>query len=1001
MTLKFRVLLACLLATSSFTLTALEPRDRGVEISATVQQAPPRITLQWNAVNPAPLVQQKLYRRLKGSGDWAEIASLPGSVTSFADDAVAVGVSYEYFVYRVHDGLPGTASGWLSAGIRAPLVAERGKVILLVDDTMSTPLKTELALFASDLNGDGWTVVRQDVSRTATPPAIRAVVQSLYRADPANTVALILFGHIPVPYSGDYSADSHPEHFGAYPADVYYGDVDGVWTDTTVNDTRAAQARNYNVPGDGKFDQSVLPSDVELQVGRIDLAAMPAFGTTETEQLRQYLGRDHAFRHQLGAYLGIPRRALIDDNFGFAPGEVFAVSGWRNFAALFGSANVQALDWFGTLSTQKYLAAYGCGPGSYLTASGVGSTTTFATQASQAVFAFLFGSYHGDWDTQDNFLRAPLGGPAASLGLVSAWVGRPHWFLHQLGLGETIGYCARVSQNNFTTFPAGYEANDCERAVHIALLGDPTLRLHPVRPPSSVIAQAAAGNTVQLTWTASGDSPIEGYIISRATSPLGPFTRLNGGIIAGTSFLDRSATAGLYYTYLVRAVKLETTTSGSYLNPSQGIYSAQTLIPAATGPELNLVGNGTIISDDDTVALAVNGTDFGAVEVGPTVWVRSFTLRNAGSQPLTFSGTQMSGANPTDFAISAPPASLAAGATFTMYAVFRASLLGAESARATLFNNDANEGSFDFTLGGTGLVPPAALNITTTSLDVTLPAGAASSTAIALSNPGTGTLAYAAASALEAYSFRDSDAPSGPAYNWIDISATGTLVQGWSDPDDAATPEIPLGFSFPFYGNAITAVRIGNNGFIGTKRIIPYGQNGPLPNTSAAMNMIAPFWTDTILDSGSRVFWQNVGGNFVVQYDNMSLIGSTTRRVTCEAILKPSGEIVFQYKTLSAVGHSYTVGLQNALCDTGLLIAYSTDYAHPGLAIRIRPPGLERWLALPAATGTVAPSGAQQIPVTFDTTGLAPGDYYAAVTITSNAATNGKKIVPVHLTVTP
>jgi hypothetical protein len=43
-------------------------------------------------------------------------------------------------------------------------------------------------------------------------------------------------------------------------ADVYYADLDGTWTDASVNNTSASSPRNHNVRGDGKFDQSKVPS---------------------------------------------------------------------------------------------------------------------------------------------------------------------------------------------------------------------------------------------------------------------------------------------------------------------------------------------------------------------------------------------------------------------------------------------------------------------------------------------------------------------------------------------------------------------------------------------------------------------------------------------------------------------------------------------------------------------------------------------------------------------
>ena len=95
-----------------------------------------------------------------------------------------------------------------------------------------------------------------------------------------------------------FNPDGHPDHRGAWPADAYYGDPDGEWPDTLVDSSKASRAENKNVPGDGKFDPTFLPSDVKLEVGRVDLSQMPAFGKTETELLRRYLDKDHAFRHR-------------------------------------------------------------------------------------------------------------------------------------------------------------------------------------------------------------------------------------------------------------------------------------------------------------------------------------------------------------------------------------------------------------------------------------------------------------------------------------------------------------------------------------------------------------------------------------------------------------------------------------------------------------------------------------------------------------------------------
>ena len=168
----------------------------------------------------------------------------------------------------------------------------------MVDDTHAPSLATELTRLQYDLVGDGWTVLRHDVARTSSVPSIKSLITADYNSDTSNVKAVFLFGHVPVPYSGDIAPDGHPDHEGAWPADAYYGDMDGSWTDTDVNDTGASDPRNRNIPGDGKFDQSLMASAIELQVGRVDLCNLPAFPLSELELLRQYLDKNHNFRHR-------------------------------------------------------------------------------------------------------------------------------------------------------------------------------------------------------------------------------------------------------------------------------------------------------------------------------------------------------------------------------------------------------------------------------------------------------------------------------------------------------------------------------------------------------------------------------------------------------------------------------------------------------------------------------------------------------------------------------
>jgi hypothetical protein len=538
-------------------LLQVEPRDRCVLLSAEVQKSPPRIEIRWT---PDPkATSYTVYRKYPGDAGWVESGPpLDGKETKFEDATIQVGVAYEYKVLKA--GQAGDKSfkgtGYLLAGIEVPLRDQRGTVVLVVDSSHAADLADPLRRLERDLVGDGWIVRRIDVAPAASPPEVKSKIKAIYEADRSGVRSVFLFGHVPVPYSGDLNPDGHGDHRGAWPADAYYGDMTGEWTDEQVDDAKASRPETRNVKGDGKFDPSRLPSPVDLQVGRVDLSQMPAFGKSETELLRRYLDKDHDYRHRR---MEVERRGLVCDKFGDFRGEAFVSSGWRNFAPLVGDGAVRAADWFSTLGAEGYLVAQGSGAGGYQSCAGVGTTADFAAKPSKAVFTVLFGSYFGDWDTRDNFLRAPLA--SESYGLVSVWAGRPHWYLHSMALGETVGYCARLTQNNRGTYqPTGGFAG----GVHVALMGDPTLRLHVVAPPSAL--RLADG---KLSWTASPEANAT-YHVYAAPDGNGPFTRLTEAPVRETNFAPPPGKGSVF---MIRAVKLESGASGTYVNASQGLFA--------------------------------------------------------------------------------------------------------------------------------------------------------------------------------------------------------------------------------------------------------------------------------------------------------------------------------------------------------------------------------------------------------------------------------------------
>jgi hypothetical protein len=573
----FIVLGAFILSGTAF---AQVPMDLAVQLHATMRKTPPQIRLSWPLCATAG--GYAVYRKPLAAAGWGHaLATTAGDATGYVDAQVVLGSAYEYQVVRGSATMP-PARGYLASGIELPLVEQRGSVILLVDAGIARALSRELARLMLDLNGDGWTVLRHDVPASSSPAQIKALILQDYAADPRHVKSLFLFGHLPVVRSGWIEPD-YDNYWRPFPTDFYYSVLPGRWTDTR-------QFGGANKPGDGIFDQSTLPevsldaAPVTLESGRVDMADLPTFdaatptpgigddmswATSEVGRLRNYLNKDHQYRMKAFA---IQRKAFVSDGFGMYGGPGFAQVGWMNFAPLCPPGMVTTDTWKNPATRTPYLWAYASGPGNNTGAASVGETKDLLT-ADPAVFTMLFGSFFVDWEVKDDFMRAELA--TRHYGLTCCWGSWPSWYIHRMGIGESIGASARLTENNLDGVYFNYQNIDVG-AVHQELCGDPTLRLTMVAPVQDVRATRVGARTVHLTWNPSPDGQVLGYHVYRMTATSATPRRVNATLLKGTHYDDHAAPAGAD-TYFVRAVKLETSTSSSYYNASIGVPTTVTL----------------------------------------------------------------------------------------------------------------------------------------------------------------------------------------------------------------------------------------------------------------------------------------------------------------------------------------------------------------------------------------------------------------------------------------
>jgi hypothetical protein len=234
----------------------------------------------------------------------------------------------------------------------------------------------------------------------------------------------------------------------------------------------------------------------------------------------------------------------------------------------------------------------------------------------------------------------------------------------------------------------------------------------------------------------------------------------------------------------------------------------------------------------------------------------------------------------------------------------------------------------------------------------------------------------------------DSDEPNGPSFDWVEISGVGTPLNLYDD--DYATVSLP--WSFEFYGVSKTSMKISSNGYLTFGTDGTDYTNDPIPSSYDPNDLIAVFWDDLNPSTGGEVYYYYDAANdrFIVEwyqvphyYDSGSY--------TFEAILYPTGQILFQYLSMVGTLNSATIGIENADASDGLQVAYNQNYVHDALAVRI----YRGWLQVSPSSGIVEPGGETQISVFADASFLEAGTYQGTISISSNDPDESVVDVPV------
>ena len=500
-------------------------------------------------------------------GPW-EILDRDARTSIFTDSTARPGHTYGYRVVRnarpplelcvAHDALP---------------PEHRGRALLLVDETLAERIADSLARYTADLIAEGWEVAQHRVPRhvDADPSdfdcrrydvealprnkahllAIKALIRREYEAHPGIPQVAVLIGHPTIPQSGWAAEDGHVDcqdpagiHLGAWPADLFYGDLTGTWTDTRSFKTGCPDCPRSqcvycilgNEAGDGRWDQNELPPEpdgspgrIEVPLGRIDFARLSHFDSrfadlkgsprnptdVEVALLERYF--DKAWRYRRGLI------AFQDAAIGYA--HVLGPLVDRNLVHIMprldATRPLRPADWnsdlfqdgpairWGFQTDYSHFGVLG------MTGAAKPGHSHFAKNVAwkrpgdvpRVAFLFAFGSFLGQWYSGygEDFLRTCLASDNAVLLAGTAYAFAP-WITDRVHAGAPVHALLTDSA----------EAHPHVNARLTFLLGDPCLLEHPLKAPTDFRAQRAnAGGDIELSWKGSPEAD-RGYRIDSA-----------------------------------------------------------------------------------------------------------------------------------------------------------------------------------------------------------------------------------------------------------------------------------------------------------------------------------------------------------------------------------------------------------------------------------------------------------------------------------------------------
>ena len=272
-----------------------------------------------------------------------------------------------------------------------------------------------------------------------------------------------------------------------------------------------------------------------------------------------------------------------------------------------------------------------------------------------------------------------------------------------------------------------------------------------------------------------------------------------------------------------------------------------------------------------------------------------------------------------------------------------------------------------------------------------------------------------------------------PAFEWVDISETGTdVAESFRINSAQIFHEALLGFDFPYFGSKHDTCYITKWGAVSFSKDGWFNSNpASYINKAQPSKLICAWGMPLELEDGGKILYQQFPGKLIIQYDNVPhgtyfecpecIAGYDWYNVpiTFQIVLYTNGTIEFNYKDLNAVPNDRYMGFNRASClvsiedkfsDDGLILnGYGSSFGTErkfdhipttGHQILIKSPGNGVVETLTNPFGTISVGDSVRMDYTVSTDILSVDQYEELINIISNDPINNPVTHTIQLNIT-